>query len=229
MLWLAQNKHTASNRGDSNQLCLLNKERMKMKLRTIALFSSALVSALILAGCAVTDSGPAVPSPTSTASVEASAAFSAADSKFATGMIPHHQQAVEMVDVVLAKDCIDDRVIKLALQIKAAQDPEIETMKGWLADWGVTHKDSGMDGMANLDHGDDMMSQSDMDQLDRVEGVEASRLFLEQMIVHHTGAITMAQTEITRGKNPAAVSLAGSVVSGQEAEIVTMKDILGTI
>lgn len=199
-----------------------------MKFRTVALFSSTIVSALILAGCAAPSSGPAVPGAASTTSVEGSAVSNSADSQFATGMIPHHKQAVEMADVVLAKDGIDDRVIKLAQQIKAAQDPEITTMKGWLTDWGVSYKDSGMGGMTDMDHGDGMMSQSDMDQLDQANGVEASRLFLEQMIVHHTGAITMAQTEIKRGRNPAAVNLAGAIVTGQKAEVAAMKDILST-
>lgn len=202
---------------------------MMMKIRTIALFSSALISTLVLAGCAAPDLGTAVPSPTSTSSVEGTAAFNSADAMFATGMIPHHKQAVEMADVVLAKDGIDKQVITLAQQIKAAQDPEISTMKGWLKDWGITYDDSGMGGMAGMDHGDGMMSQSDMDQLDKANGLEASRLFLEQMIVHHTGAITMSQLEIDNGQYPAAVELAGAIVTGQSAEVATMKGILGTL
>ena len=148
---------------------------------------------------------------------------------FATGMIPHHEQAVEMADIVLAKDGIDERVIELAQQIKAAQDPEIETMKGWLTDWGVTYEDSGMGGMEGMDHGDGMMSESDMVQLDDANGLEASRLFLEQMIVHHEGAIMMAQLEIDNGDNPDAVDLADAIVRGQSTEVATMQDILGTL
>jgi uncharacterized protein (DUF305 family) len=55
---------------------------------------------------------------------------------FAQHMIPHHQQAIEMSDMILAKQDIDPRVVELANQIKAAQGPEIEQMQGWLKQWG---------------------------------------------------------------------------------------------
>jgi uncharacterized protein (DUF305 family) len=55
---------------------------------------------------------------------------------FAQMMIPHHQQAIEMSDILLAMDGIDPRVTELATQIKAAQAPEIARMSGWLAGWG---------------------------------------------------------------------------------------------
>lgn len=51
-------------------------------------------------------------------------------------MIPHHQQAIQMSDIVLAKQGIDPRVIDLANQIKAAQGPELQQMQGWLTQWG---------------------------------------------------------------------------------------------
>jgi uncharacterized protein (DUF305 family) len=200
-----------------------------MKIRTIALVCSALISTMVLAGCAAPYSGTALPAPSATNSVESSEAFNSADAMFATAMIPHHEQAVEMADVVLAKTGIDERVIKLAQQIKAAQDPEIEMMKGWLSDWGINYEDSGMGAMAGMDHGGTMMSQTDMDQLDQADGPEASRLFLEQMIVHHKGAITMSQFEIDNGKNPAAKDLAGAIVTGQTVEVTTMTNILGTL
>ncbi|CAN5642413.1 hypothetical protein BH09ACT8_BH09ACT8_60970 [soil metagenome] len=56
---------------------------------------------------------------------------------FTAQMIPHHQQAVEMSDMLLGKQGIDLRVLDLAKQIKAAQAPEIEQMQGWLALWGM--------------------------------------------------------------------------------------------
>ncbi|MFP5371805.1 MAG: DUF305 domain-containing protein [Actinomycetes bacterium] len=48
-------------------------------------------------------------------------------------MIPHHGSALDMAQ--MARDrAADQRVKDLAARIEAAQDPEIETMSGWLAD-----------------------------------------------------------------------------------------------
>ena len=76
-------------------------------------------------------------------------------------MIPHHEQAVEMSDVILAKDGTDQRVLDLATQIKATQEPEIKQLNTWLTEWGADNS-----GMTGMDHGTDgMLSQSDMDAL----------------------------------------------------------------
>ena len=111
----------------------------------------------------------------------------------------------------------------LAEQIKAAQAPEIELMESWLDDWGTPMGD--MDGM---DHGG-MMSDNDMQALEAATGAEASRLFLEQMIVHHQGAIEMAQEEVDNGQYPAVITLAENIIASQTAEIATMEDILATL
>jgi len=199
-----------------------------MKIRTLALVSSVLATVLVLAGCSQSGSmdgmdhgSGADPSPS-----EASAEFNAADEMFVTMMIPHHEQAVEMADMILAKDGIDDRVVALAERIQAAQGPEIDTMTGWLDAWGVEPVDSGMDGMEGMDHGDGMMSDEDMAALESAEGAEAARLFLEQMIQHHQGAIDMAEAEVTNGTNPDAVALANKIVDDQTAEIAEMEELL---
>lgn len=203
---------------------------MTMKLRPIAFLSGALATMLVLAGCTNgADPLGTDPLPNLTTSADGSTAFNSADEMFASGMIPHHQQAVEMADTILGKDGIDVRVMDLAWQIKAAQAPEIATMKGWLTGWGINYDDSNMDGMEGMDHGDGMMSQADMDQLVQATGVEASRLFLTQMIEHHQGALAMAQAEVGNGANPAAVDLAAAIVGAQTAEIATMQDILSTL
>lgn len=74
------------------------------------------------------------------------AAHNQADMDFARMMIPHHQQAVEMSDIILAKQGVDPRVVDLATQIKDAQGPEIEKMQGWMKQWGM----SGMPGMSDM-------------------------------------------------------------------------------
>ncbi|MDR7233195.1 DUF305 domain-containing protein [Agrococcus sp. BE272] len=197
---------------------------MHKHFRTMTIVSGVVASAILLAGCAAQD-GTASPSqsPVPSASGAAVADFNAADEMFATMMIPHHEQAVEMADVLLAKDGADPRVADLAQQIKDAQGPEIETMRGWLEAWGVEYEDSSMGGM---DHGDGMMTDDDMRQLEDAEGAEASRLFLEQMVVHHEGAVEMAEVQVETGQNAEAVSLAEQVIEDQTSEIETMQELL---
>ncbi|MFP5291317.1 MAG: DUF305 domain-containing protein, partial [Actinomycetes bacterium] len=141
---------------------------MKKHFRTMTIASGLIASAVILAGCS-TQGGTAAgtsESPGASTSAEASADFNSADEMFVTMMIPHHEQAVEMADVVLDKNGVDPRVLDLAQQIKDAQGPEIETMRGWLAAWGVEYEDSSMGGM---DHGDGMMTDDDMGELEDAE------------------------------------------------------------
>lgn len=199
-----------------------------MKLRTFALPSSVLVIALALVGCSTPPGGmgmdhSSTPSPSS----DSAAAFNNADETFVMGMIAHHEQAIEMADLLLEKDGVDQRVINLALDIKDAQGPEIETMNRWLDDWGIVSDGSGMEGM---DHSGGMiMSDEDMTALETASGADASRLFLEQMTQHHEGAIDMAQQELDNGENPDALELAQTIIDAQTAEIATMQDILATL
>ena len=81
----------------------------------------------------------------------------------------------------------------------------------------------GMEGMAG------MMFPEDMATLQNAQGVDASKLFLQQMIQHHQGAITMAQNEINTGQYPPAVAMAHSIVTSQQQEINTMQNILASL
>jgi uncharacterized protein (DUF305 family) len=172
------------------------------------------------------------PSSTNVAPADAQA-HNDTDVMFAQGMIPHHQQAVEMSAMLLAKEDIDPRVVSLAEQIKAAQAPEIETMRGWLNDWGVAAAPPmgsempghAMPGMS----GEGMMSPSDMAALQNAQGAEASRLFVTQMIEHHRGAISMAQNEIDNGQYAPAVDMARTIKSSQEEEIGAMEQLLKSL
>lgn len=193
--------------------------------------ATALAATLALAGCAA-DSGSgghnmpghstAAGSPSGTATASA-VLHNATDTMFAQMMIPHHAQAVEMSDMILEKQDIPAPVRDLATKIKAAQGPEIETMTGWLKNWNETataHSGHGMEGM---------MSEADMAKLEAVQGTEAAKLFLSQMITHHEGAVTMAKAEAADGVNADAVSLSKVIVTAQEAEIVEMRNLLGAL
>ncbi|RXZ39708.1 DUF305 domain-containing protein [Agromyces binzhouensis] len=191
--------------------------------RTTLTLATTVALALALSGCAgPTTSGADSDGSTGAAASASDARPGAADVMFAQMMIPHHEQAVEMSEELLAKDGIDDSVRDLAEQIMAAQQPEIDLMRGWLDAWGAEE----LDDMGGMDHGDGMMSDDDLAILEEATGEEASRLFLQQMIVHHEGAVRMAQTEIAQGEHPDAVELAEAVVIAQTEEIAGMQAML---
>ncbi len=197
-----------------------------MRIRTAATAALVLATALALAGCAGSNSSGsgAMPGMDHSSSSSAPAAdFNGADVMFAQMMIPHHQQAVEMADMILAKPGINAGVVALAGDIKAAQKPEIDQLQGWLTKWGAGTSAGGMS------HGGGMMSDADMKSLQAATGTEAARLFLTQMTAHHEGAIVMAQDEVNSGKNADAVKMAQSIVTTQTAEIAKMKALLGQL
>jgi len=237
--------------------------------RNLTIGVAALAALVTVTACSNTSNqaSPSASASATSTSPSATNAHNQADVMFAQHMIPHHQQAIEMSDVVLAKQGIDPRVVNLANQIKAAQGPEIQQMQSWLGQWGLptmpmtpglempgqsaTPTQSGspsptmmppsgmpgmprmpsqsQSGMPGMDGITGMMSPEDMIALQNAQGVEASKLFLTQMIQHHQGAITMAQNEINTGQYPAAIALGRSIVSSQQQEINTMQAILGSL
>jgi len=150
--------------------------------------------------------------------------FNNADVTFAQSMIPHHQQAVAMAKMAKAH-ASSPEVKKLADKIEAAQGPEISTMQGWLKDWGKSKASGSMSGMSGMPG---MMSDSDMKGLDKATGATFDKMFLTMMIAHHTGAIEMAKTEQSKGKNADAKALAKNIEKAQTTEIAQMKKMLGS-
>ena len=234
-----------------------------MTSRTVLAATAVAVLALTLSACADDGDDTAAAPPATTATAEdgapataeegAASDHSAADVRFARMMIPHHEQAIEMSDIILAKEDIPDDVRELAEEIKAAQGPEIEQMNEWLEEWGQPGMGPGGPGgpadtgMGHGDHGgpgtgdhmgdhmgdagemrmmDGMLSPQEMRELADAEGTEAARLFLEQMIVHHEGAIDMAEDQVEDGTHPQAVELARAIIDTQQREIDEMREML---
>ncbi|MFC4015853.1 DUF305 domain-containing protein [Nonomuraea purpurea] len=158
---------------------------------------------------------------TAPATAQPGASFNDADVMFAQMMIPHHQQAVEMADLAATR-AADPEVKELATKIKAAQDPEIETLRGWLKEWGKPAGD-----MQGMDHGmPGMMSAEDMKKLEDAKGAAFDEQFARLMIAHHEGAIQMAKTEQAQGTNPEAKELAKTIETAQQGEIDQMRKII---
>ena len=189
----------------------------------LAIPAASAVLILALSACGSSDDSHSTMSgagTTSSSTDEGATTSATGDVEFAQMMIPHHEQAVEMADVALENDTASQDVKALAAQIKAAQDPEIQTMKGWLAQWGASESSG------QMDHGG-MMSDDDMSSLMGASGPEFNQMWLTMMIEHHEGAVEMAQDVLATTSNPEVEKLATAVVEGQEKEITTMKGMLG--
>ncbi|KGA14770.1 hypothetical protein GM51_16430 [freshwater metagenome] len=202
--------------------------------RVFSLVTATLAAAALVAACSSGESHSSM-SDTSKQTIPESANFNATDVGFAQGMIPHHAQAVEMADLALEKSTNAD-VLALAKQIKASQNPEIQTMSGWLQSWG--QKVPSTDSMSGSGHDmtdmggmmmDGMMTEADMKKLESSSGTAFDRLWMELMIQHHEGAVRMSEDELKDGKNPDVKALAQTIVTSQQAEISTMNSLLSKL
>ncbi|GIL37730.1 DUF305 domain-containing protein [Phycicoccus sp. DTK01] len=198
---------------------------MPSTTRRLALGAVVLTAATLLAACGSDTDHSDMPGMTgmSSSSASATAGGSAAqgapgDVMFAQMMIPHHQQAVEMADLALdAKADASEQVRALATDIKAAQDPEIQTMQSWLTSWGAPAG-------AGMNHSmPGMMGETEMASLKDATGTDFDRQWLTMMIAHHEGAITMAQDVLSSTKDAEVRTLAEAITKAQEREIATMK------
>ena len=145
--------------------------------------------------------------------------LSAADLMFAQMMIPHHQQAVDLGGIAATR-ASSPEVLALAKQIASEQEPEIELMKSWLGDsQSANHMDHDM-------AMDGMLTEVELETLKAAKGAAFDRLFLEGMIAHHEGAISMAQA-VVDSKNSEVAELAASIIESQTKQIKYMKELLG--
>jgi uncharacterized protein (DUF305 family) len=201
--------------------------------RLIAVLA-VLATALFMAACTTPTASDGHSDHTQDASTSAApaisgqpAGFNADDVTFASGMIPHHQQAVDMSALVPTRST-NPQVIQLAAAISAAQEPEIETLKAFLVQWQQGNDDP----MQHGDHGgmamNGMVDDPTMKRLESLKGTEFDTLWLQSMIGHHQGAVEMANTELAKGANDDAKTLAQHIVTAQEAEITQMQQMLGT-
>ena len=154
--------------------------------------------------------------------------YTGADIKFMQGMIGHHAQAVDMVALVPSRTSLDD-VRRLALRIDVSQQDEMKMMQGWLKDRGQQIPDARAHHMMGATLMPGMLTPEEMAALAAAKGAAFDRLFLEGMIKHHAGAITMVQELFATdgaGQTPEIYSYASDVDADQRMEIDRMGSLL---
>jgi uncharacterized protein (DUF305 family) len=165
-------------------------------------------------------------------------AYSDADIEFMTGMIPHHAQGVIMAGWAPTHGARADIAI-LCERILVGQADEIESMQAWLRDRGqpvpdgkstrMRHK------MGDIEHDmlmPGMLTDEEMEELDKARGAEFDRLFLAGMIKHHQGAIDMVNELFKRygaAQDDTLFKFASDVFADQEIEIAVMREMLESV
>jgi uncharacterized protein (DUF305 family) len=159
---------------------------------------------------------------------------SQANVEFMQGMIMHHAQAVEMT-ALIASHTENKELRLLGARISSSQSDEIRFMKRWLAARGepVSMAMLGMPEMDRSGHAmtlmPGMLTPVQMEALRKAKGGEFDRLFLEGMIQHHGGALTMVKDLFDTdgaGQDAEMFNFATDVDSGQRAEIRIMETML---
>jgi uncharacterized protein (DUF305 family) len=173
--------------------------------------AAALTAAL--SGCGDTGGSDGQPSATRTASD--GTVFNEADVAFATAMVPHHAQAIEMVTLTDGRT-LDPEVKALADAIRAGQAPEVETMTDWLVAWGEDVPETSLDHV-NAGHGGE--PSEELAELAAAPDGEFEELWLEMMEKHHEGAVEMAEREQEDGEHDDALALAEQIETTQRAEL----------
>jgi uncharacterized protein (DUF305 family) len=210
-------------------------------------FRSTLAAGLLVF-CAISkgnvasaQSAPAVPrTPAEQAKADSGRMpYTAADVHFMQGMIHHHAQAIDMTELLKTRTNSDD-MKKLGLRIQVSQTDEIHMMQRWLEGHGADAPDPHamhMPGMImpGMDHGPmmpGMLTPEEMAHLAELKGVEFDRFFLEGMIKHHGGAISMVKDLFASpgaAQDSTIYAFASDVVSDQQMEIDRMSNMLAAI
>lgn len=157
---------------------------------------------------------------------------SKADVDFMQGMIMHHNQAVEMTELLKTRTK-DPAIMELGKKIDVSQSDEMRWMRQWLTDRGFPLSADPMAGMdmkgMDMPMMPGMLTAAQMDALRKASGSEFDHLFLTGMIQHHTGALQMVKDLFANpgaGQDPQLFDFASDVDNTQQAEIDIMRHML---
>jgi len=168
------------------------------------------------------------------------------DVEFMQGMIHHHAQAVEMVNLIEERTKNKDLKL-LGVKIGQSQTDEMKFMRRWLEMRGDSTEHTMSPATSKSDHSGHgheppkggtqndehlmpgMLTKAQMAELRRANGAEFDRLFLTGMIQHHNGALVMVDELFKTagsGQDAELFNFATDVDTGQRAEIRSMQTLL---
>jgi uncharacterized protein (DUF305 family) len=160
------------------------------------------------------------------ARVPASKPYNDADVAFATDMVQHHAEALQLVDLVAGRR-LDASVTDLAEEVRMTHAREIEQLVGMLRRWDDQpvpetvrdHANAHRDGTVTDSDLPGTLSSEDLEALSASAGDEFRERWLDLMAEHHEAAIEMAQEEAESGEDRAATALAADIIRMQGRQV----------
>lgn len=145
--------------------------------------------------------------------------FNGADVMFMQGMIPHHEQAIKMAELIPGRSDSQE-LCDFGPKIIDAQQAEIEQLHEWLSEAGVDDPEK-----QEMDHEemDRMLTDEDFQEFRESKGQEFDCLFAEHMISHHEGAVLMSEHVLEVGESVRVAGLADDIIDTQQEEIEMME------
>lgn len=151
---------------------------------------------------------------------------SAVDEGFLQDMSDHHDQAVEMALLGIAR-ATDPTVRHFATEVLIFQRRELGLLQAYQQERDITPAVydpdrttmAWMDMSRPLSEMNGMASPEQLDQLAAATGTEFDQLFLELMQNHHRGGIHMAEYAEANAADPKIRTLAGQMARNQAAEV----------
>jgi uncharacterized protein (DUF305 family) len=133
-------------------------------------------------------------------------------------MVPHHELGIELIDDAVSR--VDDvRLRRLVFKMAAYHDSELHELKDRVASWGVT--------MSQRFPG--WIDPAEMTAMSALSDTQYDLRWLDLMIEHHEGAITLAVVETTEGADDELRALARRIADAQRVEIAKMRYILDSL
>lgn len=186
----------------------------------------ALLAAALVVGCTPE---PAQPQQAENMQSERTDAMPAeandTDVHFLGMMVPHHQQAIDMAEVLLASDVTDPEVRDLAERIRDGQEAENAQMNEWAQQWGI---DADME-LHSHHIANGMVSPGVYESYAALQGEQLRTRFLELMHFHHQEVIAMTQDEVDGGGYQPLRDMATEMIAVQTAEMAEMERLYGGV
>lgn len=140
--------------------------------------------------------------------------FNEADAAYATGLVSHHAQTLQLLDLTLGRDNLDPQFGTLADQSRQARFDEAATAQKWLKTWGkrvpktVLEHDHDQDGVTYDTSIPGVLSSAELHTLEETKGAAFAQAWLRELIAHEQGAVKLAADAVEDGQNAEVVAFA---------------------